>query len=134
MKRHNKLCVIKGVFDDIYFWGQGYKDLDTAENWNAYWENVNANFWRYRTPRHSCCSGDLVNTGGSIYMHPMGFDTVLHSCGVKCPRGHNNDLEDYFGSELDELKKLCEGVATMCGGTFHLYAEVVDIETELHEY
>lgn len=127
---NTKICVVKGVFDNIYFWGQGYKDLETAQKWNEYWENSDISFWEYQKPKFRNCSGSLVSTGGSIYMHPMDFRTVLHSSGVKCPKGHDDDLEDYFGSSLDALKKACEEVAELCGGTFRMFVQCHDVKSD----
>lgn len=133
MQINNKICLIKGVFDGIYSWGQGYRDIETAKDWEAYWESTDSPVWKYKKPEMPLESGDLVNVRGSIYMHPMGFTCVLHSCGVEPIKG-DDDIRHYFGFTLDKLKELCEGAAKACGGTFQLYAEIMDADLELKAY
>lgn len=124
-----RVCVVRGVFANIYQWGEGWSQ-ETAKKWHAYLENYKGIFWHYSRDERGLGGSDyLISTGGSIYLHPMDFRAVLHSSGGKCPRGNNDDLEDYFGGELDELKKLCTELAEACGGQFtSMVAETQVIE------
>lgn len=124
-----RICVVRGVFANIYQWGEGW-DTETAQRWNDYLENYKGIYWSYfRDGKRSYGTDYLVSTQGSIYLHPMDFRAVLHSCGGKSPRGNDDPLEDYFGGELDELKRLCEGLAQACGGQFiSMVAETQVIE------
>lgn len=113
-----RICVVRGVFANIYQWGEGWSQ-ETAQKWHDYLENYKGIYWHYfRDSKKSYGTDYLVSTGGSIFLHPMDFHAVLHSSGAKSCRGHNDDLEDYFGGELDELKKLCTELAEACGGQF----------------
>lgn len=124
-----RVCVVRGVFANIYQWGEGWSQ-ETAKKWHDYLKNYKGIYWHYfRDERGVGGSDYLVSTGGSIFLHPMDFRTVLHSSGGKCVRGNNDDLEDYFGGELDELKKLCTELAEACGGQFtSMVAETQVIE------
>lgn len=123
-----RICAVRGVFANIYEWGEGWPQ-DVAKRWHDYLENYKGIYWHYY--REKSCGGTdyLISTGGNIFLHPMDFRAVLHSSGVKCPRGNDDMLEDYFGGELDELKALCEGLAEACGGQFtSMVAEAQEIE------
>lgn len=120
-----KICCVRGRFNNLYAWGSGWTS-DKREKWDEYLENYKGIFWK---PFKRKGTWYLVGIQGSIYLHPMDFRTVLHSVGGCTPRGHNDDLEDYFGEELDELLELCTELAKACGGTFGpLVAQAQDVE------
>lgn len=101
------ICYVRGTFHGLYEWGNGWS-AETANKWEEYWKTARGVFWKYFK------KGDeeyLVTIGGAIYLHPMNFDVVLGSCGCTVNGKH-------FGSELEELKRLCDGAARACGGTF----------------
>ena len=124
-----RICVVRGVFANIYQWGDGWSQ-ETAKKWYDFLENYKGIHWHYfRDSKKSYGSDYLVGTHGSIFLHPMDFRAVLHSSGCRERRGHDDELEDYFGSNLDELKKLCEDLAEACGGQFtSMVAETQVIE------
>lgn len=124
-----RICTVRGVFAGLYEWGEGW-DTETAQRWHEFLENYKGIYWHYLAEDKAYGRTDyLVSTGGSIYLHPMDFRTVLHSSGGKCPRGNDDPLEDYFGGELDELKKLCTELAEYCGGRFtSMVAETQEVE------
>lgn len=123
-----KICNVRGVFTGIYAWGEGWSK-ETAEKWDDFLRNYKGIFWRAIEPKSSMSSWYLVSTHGSVYLHPMDFDTVLKSSGGCSPRGNDDMLEDYFGSELEELKELCTKLAEHCGGSFtSMVAEAQIIE------
>ena len=109
-----KICVVRGVFTGIYQWGEGW-DETVAWDWDTWLEQYKGIFWK---PVKIKGTWYLVGTHGSIYLHPMDFQTVLRSSGGCCPKGNDDMLEDYFGEELDELKELCTELAEHCDGKF----------------
>lgn len=117
-----KLVVVRGTFNNIYFWGKGYRDLETANAWHNAWNEIKSVFW------HHARLDDteyLVGVQGSIYLHPMDFRTILHSCGC-----HTSDTYD-----CADLKRICEEVAEKCGGTFDLeVSEEIAIDANLVPY
>lgn len=120
-----RICNVRGVFANIYQWGEGW-NKEVAEKWDNFLENYKGIFW---TPVKRRDVWYLVGTHGSIYLHPMDFNTVIYSNGGCSPRGNNDILEDYFGSELEELQEICEGLAKECGGQFtSMVAEAHEIE------
>lgn len=113
-----RICVVRGVFANIYQWGEGW-DSETAKKWHDYLENYKGIYWHYfRDSKRMSGSDYLVSTDGSIFLHPMDFKCVLRSCGGRSPRGNDDDLEDYFGDTLEELQELCTELAEVCGGQF----------------
>lgn len=124
-----RICTVRGIFTGIYQWGEGWSQ-ETAKKWYDYLENYKGIYWDYfRDSKELYGSDYLVSTGGAIFLHPMDFHAVLRSSGGRSRRGHDDELEDYFGGELDELKELCEGLAQACGGQFiSMVAETQVIE------
>lgn len=110
-----RICCVRGIFQGIYAWGEGWNS-ETKTKWDDYLRNYKGIFWRAIEPKHRMESWELVTAGGSVYLHPMDFRTVLHSCGVKT--SGKTELEQYFGGQLKELKELCQGLAEACGGKF----------------
>ena len=109
-----KLIIAKGVFKDIYYWGTGFASIAASAKWNAFWARQRDNdgcFWR--TYIHDG-TPYVVSTGGSVYMHPMDFDLILHKLG-SCHRGGK---EVY--PEVDELVCICTACAAECGGSFEM--------------
>lgn len=99
-------------FNDLYEMGRGFASTEAAEAWTRFWEGVNgpgrgACFWRYCAPREPFSCGYLVSSAGSIYVHPMDFNTVLHGHG-----GPDFRL-------IRELRRLCREAAEACGTTCH---------------
>lgn len=117
-----KLVVVKGTFNNIYFLGKGYRDLETANAWHNAWNEIKSVFW------HHARLDDteyLVSVQGSIYLHPMDFRAILHGCGC-----HTDDTYD-----CADLKRVCEEVAKKCGGTFDLeVSEEIAIDADLVPY
>lgn len=109
-----KLIIAKGVFKDIYYWGTGFVSTEASAKWNAFWaeqRDAPGCFWRTyihdRTPY-------VVGTGGSVFMHPMGFDLVLHKLGSSYQGGRE------IFPEVDELVRICTKCAEECGGSFEM--------------
>ena len=117
-----KIVVVKGTFNNIYFWGKGYRDLETANAWHNAWDEVKSILWHHTRLDDT---EYLVNIQGSIYLHPMDFRAILHGCGC-----HTSDTYD-----CAELKRICEEVAKKCGGTFDLeVSEEIAIDADLVPY
>lgn len=112
----NKMRVlnVRGQFLNIYAWGEGWT-ADKHDKWNEYLENYKGTFWRPVMVKNIW---RLVSTGGCIYLHPMDFNAILNVPAGKSYRGHDDELEDRCGDELDELYRLCKGLAEACGGQF----------------
>jgi len=113
---------LKGTFHGIYEWGRGFVGSDVQQRWNAYWQNARGLFWRFAPAADPMVAPYLASTSGSIYLHPMGFDTMLasnHDC-----RTCSNDktYTATFLGEMNELLRLCNEAAAACGGTFTLQA------------
>lgn len=101
------IVVVKGTFNDIYYWGKGFRDSETSIRWNKALSEVNSFLWtRFSDGK----SNYLVSVQGSIFLHPMDFRAVLYSCGC-----HTDDTFD-----CGELLKICNEIAEKCGGTFEL--------------
>lgn len=118
--------IVRGIFHDIYFWGKGFKDTETSLAWKKAVDEVKGIHWSVHTEKHGYGNVNyLVSTNGSIYLHPMDFTTVLHSCGV-----HTDDSFD-----CSELEEICKGIAEKCGGTFELYvSKPTEVQAELLPY
>lgn len=120
-----KICNVRGVFTNIYQWGKGWSK-EKSDAWDNYLENYKGCYWHPVKIRDIWY---LVSTQGSIYLHPMDFNAVLKSTGGFSPKGNDDILEDYFGSQIDELKKICNELAKTCGGQFtSLVAEAQETE------
>lgn len=119
-----RICTVRGIFTGIYQWGEGWSQ-ETARKWDEFFEHYKGIHWKAFNDKGTWY---LVGVQGSIYMHPMDFRTVLHSVGGKSPRGHDDPLEDYFGMELDELKRICKDLTEACGGGFNMVAETQEVE------
>ena len=121
-----KIVLVQGTFDGIYGWGKGFYTPEQARKWEEALYEINDLFWKLVVEPHSY--GDthyLVSTGGSVFLHPMDFRTVLHSSGC--------NTDDSFNCE--ELKKICEKIAEHCGGTFRLeVSKPFEVESELVPY
>lgn len=116
-----------GIFNGLYYWGQGYKNSDVARKWEMFWKyefpRLKSVFWTYAPPKDNYGScGNLVSTGAAIYMHPMDFKGVfVGTSGVSTST--YVDGQKYsctFGSLMAELKEICDACAEYCGGTFNL--------------
>lgn len=109
-----KLIIAKGVFKDIYYWGQGFASMEASAKWDAFWarqRDVDNNFWQVYikdgTPY-------VVAVNGSVYMHPMDFDLVLTKLGSSYQGG-----KEIF-PEIDKLVHMCDVCAAECGGSFEM--------------
>jgi len=118
---------VRGIFNGIYEWGEGFKSRDIASRWNWYWKvefpKKGHLFWKYAQGGDFGECGYLTGTDGSIYMHPMDFNAVLvSSSGCVCTsRGSDGkDYYNHFQSVLRTLKEICDECAEFCGGTFDL--------------
>lgn len=109
-----KLIIAKGVFKDIYYWGTGFVSVKASAKWGAFWaEQRDAPGCFWRTYIHDG-TPYVVGTGGSVYMHPMDFDLVLHKLGSSYRGG-----KEIF-PEVDELVRMCTECAKECGGSFEM--------------
>lgn len=116
------IVVVKGTFNNLYFWGKGYRDLETLKNWNDAWENIKSFHWKHFK---SSNTNYLVGVQGSIFLHPMDFKAVLHGCGC-----HTDDTFN-----CNELKRICEEVAEKCGGTFDLeVSKPIEVDIDILPY
>ena len=117
-----KLIIAKGVFKDIYYWGTGFASIEARAKWDAFWARQRDDggcFWQ--TYIHDG-TPYVVETGGSVYMHPMGFDLVLRKLGSSCRGG----METF--PEVGELVSMCTKCAAVCGGSFEMSPiRVVDV-------
>lgn len=119
---------IRGTFCGLYNWGSGWVSSEVAEKWDAFWEGLTKSdksiFWRYAPPRDRYCScGYLCSSDGTVYLHPMDFETVLsRRSGTALISENGNSYNGAFKSELQELQRLCSQAAKSCGGTFSLEA------------
>lgn len=109
-----KLIIAKGVFKDIYYWGQGFASMEASVKWDAFWagqSRADNNFWQVYikdgTPY-------VVAVNGSVYMHPMDFDLVLTKLGSSYQGG-----KEIF-PEVDKLVRMCTECAAECGGSFEM--------------
>lgn len=137
---------VNGVFKGIYEWGKGYKSQLAANKFEEFWTEVfprlGAIHWKYAENTRFGECGLLACIGGSIYMHPMEFNSVLvASAGVVMSEmGKDGEMYyNHFGSEVRELNRVCEACAKYCGSTFELYISkefVIETPTldELREY
>ena len=109
-----KLIIAKGVFKDIYHWGIGFVSVKAGAKWGAFWaEQRDAPGCFWRTYIHDNIPY-VVSTGGSVYMHPMDFDLVLHKLGSSYQGGRE------IFPEVDELVRICTKCAEECGGSFEM--------------
>ena len=118
---------VRGIFNGIYEWGNGFKDRETESAWNWFWRvefpKKRALFWKYADGDDFGGCGHLSSMTGSIYMHPMDFNAVLvasSGCVKISPSKDGKDYYNHFESELRNLKEICDACAEFCGGTFEL--------------
>lgn len=118
-----KLVIAKGVFKDIYYWGTGFASIEARAKWDAFWSRQRDDggfFWR--TYIHDGIPY-VVETGGSVYMHPMDFDLVLRKLGSSYRGGRE------IFPEIDELVRMCTECAAECGGSFRMTEpKVVEVD------
>lgn len=133
---------VNGVFNGIYEWGRGFMSRNMESKWDWYWKvefpKKGYIFWKYANNYGFGECGYLVCTDGSIYMHPMEFNSVLVASGgcVCSSMGSDNKrYYNHFESALRELKEICDDCAAFCGGTFDFFiSKEFAIETpELRE-
>lgn len=109
-----KLIIAKGVFKNIYYWGTGFVSVKASAKWGAFWaEQRDAPGCFWRTYIHDG-TPYVVGIGGSVYMHPMDFDLVLHKMGSSYRGGRE------IFPEVDELVRICTKCAEECGGSFEM--------------
>lgn len=111
-----KLIITKGVFHGIYEWGRGFVSQDVYNRWKSYWLTLDATFWHHFFTKD--CQY-LVETGGSIYLHPMDFTLVLRKIGSQYRHDENGKRHEVF-AEIEELDRICSECAKECGGTFEM--------------
>ncbi len=120
----HEIVFVKGVFKGIYFWGQGWKDNETYRKFAEAEHNIKSYHWQLSEAEYEHASNYLVGVVGAIYLHPMGFDAVLHSCG---------SCDDSF--HCGDLKQICEKIAEHCGGSFEMtVSKPLEVEAEMFEY
>lgn len=116
------IVVVKGTFNNIYFSGKGYRDLETLKNWNDAWENIKSFHWKYFKTSNTQY---LVGVQGSIFLHPMDFKAVFHGCGCH--------TDDTFNCK--DLQRICNEVAEKCGGTFDLeVSKPIEVDIDIVPY
>lgn len=118
---------VRGIFNDIYEWGNGFKDNETYSAWHRFWGvefgKKHRLFWKYAEGDNFGGCGHLSSNSGSIYMHPMDFTAVLvasSGCVKVSPSKEGKDYYNHFESELRTLKEICDECAAYCGGSFNL--------------
>lgn len=113
-----KITRISGVFSGIYGWGNGFYSSEKAIQWYNYWQNYKGIFWKVLNEDFAGqITTYLVNTTGSIYMHPMDFTAIM--CDI-------NEMK------LEELKTACEECAKACGGSFSMSVAHTNAEFGIH--
>lgn len=116
------IVLVRGTFNNIYFWGKGYKDAETCQKWHNALKEVKSFLWSVREVDDVSY---LVGCNGSIYLHPMDFRAVLHSCGC-----HTNDTFD-----CGDLERICKEIAEKCGGTFELeVSKQITVKADIEPY
>ena len=123
MRKHTIL--VKGVFNGLYFWGEGWRDNSVAIKWREFWKNNKSYIWKYVRLNDS---DYLVSVTNSIFLHPMDFTALLTECGCLCNGS-------YFNDDIERLYKLCSECAEYCGGSFKmLVSEEQCSDYNLQEY
>ena len=107
------IAFVKVEFKGIYSWGKGWESMDKYSQWCQFWKDNASGYWKRvvetDTPHES---EYLVSTAGSAYLHPMGFEATLTSCGVMGGDG------SYLGLEIEALYNLCRKCAEACDAQF----------------
>lgn len=111
-----KLIIAKGTFHGIYEHGSGFVSQEVYNKWMSYWLSLDAIFWDHFFTKDSQF---LVETGGSIYLHPMDFTLVLRKIWSQYRHDKNGNKHEVF-AEIEELDKICSKCAEACGGTFEM--------------
>ena len=116
--REVRLCYIKVDINGIYGWGEGFSKESYAK-WTDFWNNkFKSNHWQYVKADGINSADYLVTVDGSIYLHPMGFTTVLKGCGVcSCERVNGVEVREYFDCAR-ELEKIIKECCEYCGATY----------------
>lgn len=114
-----RITFVHITFDNIYLWGKGFRDTDTAQKWETYWQNIDSTFWRYVPGKGSSC-GLLTGMCGSIYLHPIGFQTVLRNLTSVNMTVPGTQKTKAVRMELHNLHELCRKAAQQCGGSFSM--------------
>lgn len=118
------MVFVRGVFHGIYEWGKGWVSNDVALKFKEAERNIKSYFWNLHESNDGMSSDYLLSTDGSVYLHPMNFDTVLHRCGSS---------EDSFS--CGDLKRICEEIAEACGGSFEMYvSKPFEAKQDMFEY
>ena len=116
------IVLIRGTFHNIYFYGKGYRDIEACQNWHKAIKEVKSYFWLVREVEDVTY---LVGCNGSIFLHPMDFRAVLHSCGC--------NTDDTF--DCGDLERICKEIAEKCGGTFELeVSKPITVKADIEPY
>lgn len=135
---------LKGVFENIYEWGEGFKDRETMNKWNTYWNSVfktiRSLWWKYAEGDSFGGCGHLSSMYGNIYMHPMDFSAVLvmdRGCVSVSIGRDGKKYYNHFGNIVRSLKEICDECAKYCGGSFRLEVSKefrIEVPEDLSEY
>jgi len=113
-----RVVTMKVTFDGLYFWGSGWKDGSVYKKWYDFWTSKSGDgiFWTHFLKDDGINKTQyLVTTGGSSYLHPMGFEVLYRLIGGCYKTNEKGEKVDVL-NEIEELKGICEKCADICGG------------------
>ena len=120
---------------DFYHWGKGWDSVKQARAWDKYWSNFNethAGFsWRYiEIGEGFTCEHLLVCGQCVVWLHPMNYTAYYHESGVSVQTMVDGKWITRREFKLEELEKICNGVAEVCNGTYKHKETEVEISTK----
>ena len=117
----HRMIDIKVTFDGLYCWGDGWVNSEVHRLWDEFLSNYKGIFWtHFKMPFSK--NDQLVGTGGSVYLHPMDFQTYVKIIGSSSCRGRET-----FPC-IEELIEFSNAIAKHCGG------EATVEYVKLHEF
>ena len=111
----HRMVEIRVIFDDIYYWGEGWKDNTTAQKWNEYLSKLNSNHWTYFHNTRLSDSYHLIGISSNVFLHPMDFHAYVPIIGTCYRIGDNGEKNENFDT-IRELIDIAKGLAEYCGG------------------
>ena len=123
MDNKERICLVKVKIDGLYKWGEGFTQ-ETLKKWRDFWYKEFPKkpraYWRLVVSRSEGSCDNLISTSSNVYLHPMGFDVIMKSCGG-CSKKFNKETnqwtEEYFG-EAAALEEIVKEMAEYCGCTY----------------